>query len=87
MPAGTPCTADKAVSHWIHHLVYPCWMQVPVEEWRAQLWQDALAASGVQDQQDGGLGAQLQAHFTKQRTAGFVFEQRVTVCFGLLLPC
>ena len=51
-------------------------MQVPVEEWRARLWQDALEASGVQD---SSLGAQLQAHFTQQRSTGFVFDERATV--------
>jgi hypothetical protein len=55
--------------------------QVPVEEWRARLWQDALEASGVQD---SSLGAQLQAHFTQQRSTGFVFDDRAVVRLAML---
>jgi hypothetical protein len=56
-------------------------MQVPVEEWRARLWQDALETSGVRD---SSLGAQLQAHFTQQRSTGFVFDKRAVVRSAVL---
>ena len=50
--------------------------QVPVEEWRADLWLQALRCQGVDD---AALAAQLQDSFTRTRLSRFRLEPGVPV--------
>ena len=52
------------------------WVQVPVEEWRANLWLQALRSQGVDD---ASLAAQLQDSFTRTRLSRFRLEPGVPV--------
>lgn len=58
-------------------------LQVPVEEWRAALWLQALQAQGVDD---AALAAQLQDSFNRTRLSRFRLEPGVPVITRALSP-
>ena len=59
--------------------------QVPVEEWRTRLWEEALAEAA--DLRDWPLAARLQRCFTETRLDRFQLEPGVKVGLGLVAEC